>query len=99
MKLTEAAIDIGTVLLVYERGEPAESNPGTMRALTEEDILQEETADKMANAARFRNVLAHTYGPVIDQDTVYDALQDLDRYRTFLQEVRAYLDSIDALEE
>lgn len=99
VKMTEAAIDIGQVLLVHETGAPGESNAETMRRLTEADILTDETADAMAAAARFRNVLAHTYGPIIDHDTVYDALQDLERYRTFLHEVHEFLDSTGAFNE
>lgn len=98
VKTTEAAIDIGAVLLTYERGQPVESNPGTMRALADAGVLTDETAEAMANAARFRNVLAHTYGDVIDHDVVYDALHDLERYRTFVHEVRTYLESIGALD-
>jgi uncharacterized protein YutE (UPF0331/DUF86 family) len=52
----------------------------------------------MVATARFRNVLAHTYGDVID-DVVYDALDNLERYRSFLVAVRQYLDSIGALED
>lgn len=69
-----------------------------MRALEAEAVVTAETADAMAQAARFRNVLAHTYGDVIDDDTVYDALHDLERYRDFLGEVRAYLADSGALE-
>lgn len=98
VKMTEAAIDIGNVLLRNERDKPAESNPETMRALAEGGILSTETAHEMENAARFRNVLAHTYGDVIDHDIVYDAIHDLERYRCFLEEVRTYLGSIGALD-
>jgi len=98
VKATEAALDIAETLVVHERGTHPESNPGTMAALGDAGILRDETARLMAQAARFRNVLAHTYGDVIDHDVVYDALQDLERYRDFLVEVRAYLDEIDALQ-
>jgi len=99
VKTTEAAIDIGTVLIVHERGAPPESNPETMRRLEEIGVLSEELADEMIATARFRNVLAHTYGDAIDDDVVYDALDDLERYRSFLIAVRQYLDSIGALED
>lgn len=98
VKMTEATIDIGNVLLRHERGRPAESNPGTMRALAEIGILTTETAREMENAARFRNVLAHSYGDIVDHDIVYEAAHDLERYRIFLEEVRTYLDSIGALD-
>jgi uncharacterized protein YutE (UPF0331/DUF86 family) len=97
VKATEAALDIGDVLLTHERGQPAASNPETMRSLGEAGVLTDTTATEMANAARFRNVLAHTYGDAIDHDVVYDALQDLDRYRSFVREVRTYLRSVDAV--
>jgi len=68
-----------------------------MRRLHEVDVLDEQTAEAMAQAALFRNVLAHEYGDVLDQDIVYEALQDLRRYRDFLAGVHAYLDDIGAL--
>lgn len=99
VKMTEATLDIGAVLVRHEQGSPAKSNPATMRALGEIGVLSEETSTAMAQAARFRNVLAHTYGDVINQDVVYDALQDLKRYRQFAREIRVYLDSTDAFED
>jgi len=68
-----------------------------MRRLHETGVLTEETAESMAEAALFRNVLAHEYGDVLDEDIVYSALQDLRRYRDFLVEVREYLDEVGAL--
>jgi uncharacterized protein YutE (UPF0331/DUF86 family) len=65
VKMTEATIDIGEELAKYERGTPPKSNPRTMRALAELDILSPTTAEKMAQATRFRNVLSHTYGDII----------------------------------
>jgi len=68
-----------------------------MEKLGEHGILTESTATDMAEAALFRNVLAHEYGDVLDHDSVYDGLQDLRRYRDFLVEVRAYLDDVGAV--
>lgn len=99
VKMTEAAIDIGEELVKHERGSPPASNPESMRALEELEILSTPTAEAMAQAARFRNVLAHTYGTIIDHDMVYNALQDLERYQRFVLEVRDHLDAIGALDE
>ena len=96
--MTEAAIDIGEELVKQERGPPPQSNPEAMRALGDLGILTPSTAEQMAQGARFRNVLAHTYGQIIDHDVVYNALQDLERYRAFVVEIRDYLDSIGALD-
>lgn len=91
VKATEAALDIASVLVVAETGDHPESHPEAMTRLVRIGVLTDETGEQMPQAARFRNVLAHTYGDVIDHDRVYDALQDLDRSRTFLVEVREYL--------
>ncbi|WP_136592548.1 type VII toxin-antitoxin system HepT family RNase toxin, partial [Salinigranum halophilum] len=74
VKMTEAAIDIGEELVKQERGPPPQSNPEAMRALGDLGILTPSTAEQMAQGARFRNVLAHTYGQIIDHDVVYNAL-------------------------
>jgi uncharacterized protein YutE (UPF0331/DUF86 family) len=97
VKLTEATLDIARTLVAHERGSPPESNPATMIALAEAGVLDRATTAELVQAARFRNVLAHTYGDAIDHDDVYAALQDLERYRDFLHDVRAYLDDTGAL--
>ena len=68
-----------------------------MVALDDVGMLDRASKAKMVQAARFRNVLAHTYGNAINHDDVYAALQDLNRYRDFLHDVRAYLEAIGAL--
>ncbi|CCQ36827.1 DUF86 family protein [Natronomonas moolapensis 8.8.11] len=97
VKVTEATLDIARTLVVHERGSPPKSNPATMLALDEVGVLNRTTTKEMVQAARFRNVLAHTYGDAIDHDDVYAALQSLERYRDFLHDVRAYLDDTGAL--
>lgn len=91
VKLSEAALDIVREILRAERGSVPESNAQVMAGLEEVGISGNATTDKMVEAARFRNVLAHTYGHHIDDDAVYAALQDLERYRWFLQDIRAHL--------
>ena len=99
VKMTEAAIDIAEELVKHERGQPPESNPASMRTLGEIGVLSGSVAEEMAQGARFRNVLSHTYGNIIDHDVVYNALQDLERYRGFVQAVRDYLESTGAFED
>lgn len=99
VKMAEATLDIGTVLVIHERGTPARSNPATMRTLGELDIIPDALASDMEDAARFRNVLAHTYGDAIDHDVVYDALGDLERYRAFIVAIREYLEATGSFDE
>jgi len=98
VKATEAALDIAETIAVNECSTRPESNPAAMQALAEANVVGGDTAEKMVRAARFRNVLAHTYGDVINHDDVYEALHDLERYRDFLFEIRTYLDETDALD-
>lgn len=99
VKMTEAAIDMAEEVVKHERGQPPVSNPASMRTLGEMGVLSGALAEEMAQGARFRNVLSHTYGNSIDHDVVYNALQDLERYRAFVQAVRDYLESIGALDD
>lgn len=98
VKLTEAALNVAETLAVHDHGTRPESNPGAMVTLEAAGVLDGPTAAKTAEAARFRNVLAHTYGDAVDHDDVYDAFQDLERYRDFLVAVREYLDEVDAFD-
>ncbi|PHQ41998.1 hypothetical protein Z052_11730 [Halorubrum sp. C191] len=65
MKMTEAAIDIAEEIGKHEQGHPPASNPASMRQLGEIGILSGSLAEEMAQGARFRNVLSHTYGNII----------------------------------
>lgn len=55
--------------------------------------------EEMAEAAGLRNVLAHEYGDVLDDRMVYRALQNLERYSRFLEELESYLDEVGAFAE
>lgn len=90
-KLTQACIDIARMLLSDLGREVPNANPETMRGLATAGVRSEEVGERMAQACGFRNVLAHEYGEVIDDGMVYDALQDLARYRDYLTEVRDFL--------
>ncbi len=70
VKMTEAAIDIAEELVKHERSEPPASNPESMRALGEMGVLSGPLVEEMAQGARFRNVLSHTYGNIIDHDLI-----------------------------
>lgn len=96
-KASQACIDVARMLLRDIDGVAPGSNAAAMRRLGDAGVLTPDTAEAMAQAASFRNVLAHEYGDVLDHDVVYDALQDLRRYRDFLSEIREYLIDVGAL--
>ena len=88
----EACIDIAELLLKSVSGTVPETNAETFAQLGQRNILSAETTEAMQEAARFRNVLAYTYGLDIDNERIYRHLQsDLHWFPTFLTEVRATL--------
>lgn len=94
---TQACIDVARLLLKGLKHSQPDSNAATMRELGDLGVLSGETSQKMAKACKFRNVLAHEYGRVIDDGQVYEALQDLEPYVDFVVEVRDFLRSEGAL--
>jgi len=88
----EACIDISELLLKSLSAEIPETNAEKFARLGEIEILTADTAEAMQEAARFRNVLAHTYGFDLDNEQIYHHLQaDLHWFPTYLAEVRAAL--------
>jgi uncharacterized protein YutE (UPF0331/DUF86 family) len=89
----EACLDIGRMVLESRDCEIPETNAAVFRALGDEDVLTDDLAARMAQAAGFRNVLTHQYGNEIDDRDVYNVLRsDLPVFREFLVQVRETLD-------
>lgn len=92
VKLSEAMLDAARVICEQEHGFVPERRKSKITALEQEEILGSELAELLRDAVGFRDVLAHSYGPVIDEDAVYDAMQTkLGRYVEFVGAVEAYL--------
>lgn len=89
--MTQACIDIARILLNELDVPVPKANADAMRELAAQGVITASLGEAMAQACGLRNVLAHEYGDVIENVTVYRALQDLSRYRTFLVEVREFL--------
>lgn len=87
-KAIQAAIDIASHIIAAEGyGEP--DNYGHLfRILEQEDVLTNETVERMVEMAGFRNVLAHEYADIVDEQ-VYEQLQDIDHFRAFATEIDA----------
>lgn len=92
VKLAEATVDIASELCKQERETVPEKRKERITALAEEGIIDEQLSERLRTAVGFRDVLAHTYGPIVNDDIVYDALQnDLERYVDFVKAVDGYL--------
>lgn len=89
-KSIQASLDIASHI-VSEEGYREPSDYGDLfRVLAEEQVLSPPVADVMVDMAGFRNVLAHEYS-TIDDELVYEQLQDLERFRSFATEIEAFL--------
>lgn len=88
----EACLDIAELLIVDSQSEMPQTNAEKFQLLADLGILSSEVAQRMGEAAGFRNVLAHNYGTDIDNEQVYRHLQtDLGWFPRFCREVRSYL--------
>lgn len=92
----EACLDIGSMILRVENLTVPDTNAGVFRRLAEHGIISKELGKQMAEAAGFRNILAHKYGGGIDDRDVFNFLQhDLSVFREYLIQIRAYLSTPD----
>lgn len=91
-KLTEATLDIAEEICKQERGASPDRRKKKITKLEEEGIISKDISDRLHAAVGFRDVLSHSYGPIVNDDLVYDALQtSLDRYVDFVEAVEVYL--------
>lgn len=79
----ECAIDVGEMVISWQRWELAEENRDVFRVLGERGAISTDLAGRMMLAAGLRNALVHRYG-AIDlarvRRAVLDDIPDLDAY-------------------
>ena len=92
VKLTEAVLDVAATVLRHERDDVPDRRKGKIAALRDIGVIDRGLETRLSDAVEFRDVLAHTYGPVVNDDLVYDALQtDHERYVAFVEAIHTYL--------
>jgi uncharacterized protein YutE (UPF0331/DUF86 family) len=91
-KLAEAVLDIAESILKQEGVTVPDRRKPTIATLEEKGIIDTELSGRLREAVEFRDVLSHTYGPIVNDDIVFDALQNsLERYVEFVEAVDEYL--------
>lgn len=89
----EACIDIGKMILRADDETVPSTNAQVFHELADQDVLDAETAGRMAEAAGFRNILSHRYGNDIDDEDVYNFLaHDLSLFYDYLEQVRGCIE-------
>lgn len=85
----ETVLDLGSHVISSEGYEPPGSYADVFRVLRDEELLDEDLADRLMAMARFRNVLVHAYADV-DAERVlrilHESVSDLDRFIEVLSE-------------
>jgi len=95
-KLAEATIDASAQIVKQEGRAVPQTRKDTVTAIEELGIVEPALADKLREAVGFRDVLAHTYGPIVNDDLVQDALENsLGRYVAFVEAVSDYMTRFD----
>ncbi len=84
-------INIGAVLISRFRLGTFETYQDVFRVLAKHAVIDRELAERMMELARFRNLLAHVYWEV-DDEQVYSIYQeDLGNIDEFMTQVEAFL--------
>lgn len=91
-KVTEATLDITEEILKQERENVPRKRKEKVSELERIDVIDADLSRKLRDSVEFRDVLSHTYGPIVNDDIVYDALQNsTERYVDFVAAVDSYL--------
>lgn len=91
-KLAEATLDVTESILKQEGVAIPSRRKQTIVALEWTGAIDPDLADRLREAIEFRDVLSHTYGPIVNDDIVYDSMQrSLGRYVEFVAAVDSYL--------
>lgn len=91
-KLAEAVLDVCESILKQEGEAVPSRRKETIAAAEQIGLIDSDLNDRLQEAIEFRDVLSHTYGPVVNDDIVYDSVhQSLERYVEFVEAVHDYL--------
>jgi uncharacterized protein YutE (UPF0331/DUF86 family) len=93
--MIEGCIDVAHHIAAAERWESPDTNAAAFAVLQRHGVLDQPTAERMASAAGFRNVLVHRYADVEDK-RVIAALDELDDMRSFVRQVSVWLEGVAA---
>lgn len=86
----QACIDLGMHIVAEEGPRKPETYGDVFVILSEMGVIGEGLSKKMVEKAGFRNVLAHEYAEIINEE-VYAHLQNLKAFEEFAKALNAYV--------
>ncbi|XWK91233.1 MAG: DUF86 domain-containing protein [Phormidium sp.] len=91
----QAALDINKALLKQVARKSIERNFESFIEMGESGFIPVELARKIAPSGPFRNVLAHDYDDIIDEEVFLAFRNALEQYPDYIEAIQNYLDSLD----
>lgn len=92
-EITEACIDIASHIVAAEGYERPPDYAGLFPVLADNGLLSATLAERLADMARFRNVLVHQYGDLDVQRLQSFIEEDLDDVTSYTAAIYEYLDA------
>ena len=90
-EIVEACIDIANHIIAAKRFERAEEYARMFMVLAKNKIIPEELAEKLADMARFRNLLVHRYGELETERLVEIVKEDLNDIVEFVNKMKEFI--------
>jgi uncharacterized protein YutE (UPF0331/DUF86 family) len=87
----QICVDLGTQTALEQRGAAPSNYAEVFTTLGKVGLIDEDLADRLAEAAKQRNLLTHLYLE-IDDEKVFESLSNLDDLRQFAAFVEGQLD-------
>lgn len=91
LEIMEACIDIASHIISVKGFERAESYAEMFEILGKRGIISRDLAEKLAEMARFRNILVHGYAKVDNARVLEIVKEELDDIEAFVKEILAKL--------
>ena len=92
LEIIEACIDIASHISVVGNFERAESYAELFEILAKQKILPSQLAEKLADMARFRNLLVHSYGKVDNARVLEFVKTELNDITRFIERVLKHVE-------
>lgn len=92
----QACLDLGLHLLADVAQPTPETNREVFPAMAQEGWIDQALAERLADMAGFRNVLAHGYAD-LDHSRVHASLSDLPEIRAYLKQLYTHLQATGVL--
>ena len=91
IQLVEATAGICTHVLLKAYGEESEGYPDSFLRLGKRGVIPEDLAEKLASAARLRNLLVHRYWEIVDEKVHASIREGLGDFVEFINRIRGFI--------